>query len=145
MALGVLILLVSAGCFVMAVYLWSTTRERRGWPTVYGRILERGVGGRMPGDGRYYLPHVKYTYAVDGQEFVCEQVYAVGLVGDRPAGIHRLVDGLPDPLPVHYNPADPAQAYLLDTPRWPVPVLFVFGAGAFLWGVVQLLIALVPV
>jgi hypothetical protein len=60
--------------------------------------------------------------------------------GGRTERIRQLVDGLPSPLPVHYDPRDPARSYLLVNPMGSIHVLSVFGVGAMLLGLLQLLL-----
>jgi hypothetical protein len=58
------------------------------------------------------------------------------------ASARRLVDALPDPIPVHYNPENPSEAYLLPAPASIYWIALIFGIGALLWGLVQLTVAL---
>lgn len=95
-----------------ARYFSREMRRTRDWPTVPGKILERGIGEPM-GAGRNYLPHVKYTYTVDGKEYTNDQVYVIRRTGNLADAVRKLVDGLPDPVPVHYNPRNPAEAWLI--------------------------------
>jgi hypothetical protein len=112
--------------------------ERR-WPTVQGKVLERGVGAAM-GRGRTFMPHAKYTYWVAGKEYVNDQVYLIRRSGGLHDQIQKLVDGLPDPVPVHYDPKDPARSYLLVNPMGTVWLLFGFGVLTTLWALGQLLV-----
>jgi hypothetical protein len=114
-------------------------RRRRGWPTAPGTILERGVGPAM-GDGAF-VPLVRYAYTVGGREYVNDQVYVIRRTGMLARGVRRLVDGLPDPVPVHYNPADPADSYLLAQPRSSFWLAAGFGAVATAVGLLMLLAA----
>ncbi len=129
-----------------ALALWaafrvsSDIRKGRSWPTVPGKILERGLGEPMGTRGRTVMPHVKYTYTVDGKEFTNDQVYLIRRSGLRPSAMQKLVDGLPDPVPVHYDPKDPSQAYLLINPTSTSWTLVAFAALAILMGLGQLLI-----
>ena len=57
----------------------------------------------------------------------------------------RLVSGLPESMPVHYNPEDPSEAFLLANPKSVFWIAAAFGAGAFVWGLLQVLtIAVAP-
>lgn len=86
--------------------------------------------------------YVKYTYSVAGKEYVNDQSYLVGRTYGTGEAMKRVVNRLPNPVPVHYNPEDPAQAYLLVNHRWPVWICVAFGVGAFLLGLMQLLVEL---
>lgn len=124
--------------------LWIARRARalilrsRDWPTVQGRILERGVGEAM-GARRSYLPRVKYTYSVGGKSFTGDQVYQIRRTGWIYRTVRKLVDGLPEEIAVHYNPENPAESYLLWNPWGTVLIALIFGIGAILFGLLQLL------
>lgn len=140
--------LVYAGLFLFfgAVALWAAFRvsgdikRNRGWPTTPGKILERRVGEPMGTRGRSFLPYVRYTYVVDGKEYTNDQVYLIRRTGGMHDKMQRLVDGLPDPVPVHYDPKDPAQSYLLVNPTRTQWILVAFGVLALVMALAQVLI-----
>jgi hypothetical protein len=142
MGYALLTIAMGAVSLWMARHIFTRVRGARGWPTVPGAIVERGVGGPMGTPGRSYLPRVKYTYAVAGTQYTSDQVYTVGRVGGSVAWVRRLVDGLPDPVPVHYDPRDPTRSYLLVNPAWPVWVLVVFGGVLLVVGLLKLFVVL---
>lgn len=142
MALALLTLAAGGVALWMAFYVSREVRAGRDWPTVPGKILERKVGEPMGTRGRSYLPYVRYTYRVDGREFTNDQVYLIRRTGGLADEMQKLVDGLPDPVPVHYDPEDPQRAYLLVNPMGTFWILIAFGAGALLLGGLQLLVAL---
>jgi hypothetical protein len=117
-------------------------RISRNWPTVKGRILERGIQS-MQTDGRSFTPRVKYSYTVAGTEYLGETVYRTGNVGSLKDSARRLTDALPEAIPVHYNPQEPSEAYLLANPVWYYWLILIFGTGILLWGLLQLLTMLV--
>lgn len=129
-----------------ALALWGAfrvsgdIRKGRSWPTTPGKILERRVGEPMGTRNRSFLPYVKYTYVVDGKEHTNDQVYLIRRSGGMHDRMQRLVDGLPDPVPVHYDPKDPSQSFLLVNPTSTSWTLVAFGALAILMGLAQLLI-----
>ena len=125
----------------MAFYVGGEIKQKRDWPTVPGKILERRVGEPM-GKGRMYLPHVKYSYEVGGKRFTNDQVYLIRRTGGTHDEIKKLVDELPDPVPVHYDAANPAESYLIVNPTGTKWILVAFGALALLMGLAQLLVAL---
>jgi hypothetical protein len=104
--------------FFGAVGIWaalsvsSTLRRTRDWPSVNGTILERGVGEAMS-QKHTFMPLVKYRYEVNGKSYTNDQVYTIRRTGNLAPKIRELVDGLPNPVPVFYDPADPSQSYLL--------------------------------
>ena len=132
-------LAVLFGC----VGLWVGIKARRaqqrtrGWPTAPGKILERAVG-RSVGRGRAHALRITYTYEVGGKEYRGERVHPVGEVGYLDA--ERRLAALPDPIPVHYDPADPASAYLVPMPAVTVWLALVFGTVALLIGILKILV-----
>jgi hypothetical protein len=151
MALALLSLFFGAVALSVAFSLSRRVRDERDWPTVPGEILERGVGFSPgstipPGEPvratfRYY-PYVKYRYSVAGKEYINDRLYLVGQTYGGGGVMRRLVERLPSPVPVHYDPENPARSYLLVTSRWPVWTAVVFGTGAFLCGLLGLLVML---
>lgn len=139
MALALLSLLVGVVTLGFGRHVLAKLRKERAWPTVPGKILERGVGGAM-GRGRTYMPHAKYTYVVAAKEYTNDQVYLIRRTGGLRDQIQKLVDGLPDPVPVHYDPQDPSRSFLLTNPMSTVWVMFGFGGFAVLMAFGRLLV-----
>lgn len=130
-----------------ALALWGAFRvsgdikRGRSWPTTQGKVLERRVGEPMgTSRGRSFIPVVKYTYVVDGKEYTNDQVYLIKRSGGMHDKMQKLVDSFPDPVPVHYNPKNPAESYLISNPTSTSWLLVGFGALALLLGLGQLLI-----
>ncbi|HEX9990524.1 MAG TPA: DUF3592 domain-containing protein [Chloroflexia bacterium] len=139
MILALLYILAGIMAFWFAYYLAREARRVRNWPTVYGEMLERGVEGV----GQRYRPRVKYRYSAEGKDYVSDQFYSTGKPYGLESTIQKLVDGVPDPVPVHYDPQNPARSYLVLTPTWTVWILVVVGVIALLLGLMQLLTELV--
>lgn len=138
---GVLALAIGGVTLWFAYRVSSETRTKAAWPTVPGKIVERGVGEPM-GKGRNYIPHAVYRYEVGGKAYTHDQVYMIrrtGLLHDK---AQELVDGLPDPVPVHYNPENPQDAFLLLNPKGTSWLMIGVGALFALIGLMQLVIAL---
>jgi len=136
-----LFLLAGGVAIYMGAFVGGEIRDKRDWPTVPGKILERGVGEAMTVK-RNFMPHVKYQYEVGGKTFTNDQVYLIRRTGGLRAEIQKLVDGLPDPVPVHYNPQNPADTYLIANPVGTKWLLVGVGAFALLVGLAQLLVAI---
>jgi hypothetical protein len=103
-----------------------------------GKIVDRGIES-LQSDGRSFTPTVTYSYSVAGKEYVGQQVYLTGRVGRTEDSAKRLIDGLPDAIPVHYNPQNPREVFLLADPAWIFWIATVFGLAAFVWGLLQVL------
>ena len=142
MLIGLLYLAAAALALAMGRYLHREIREKRLWPTVPGKLVERGLGPKMQTQGPgMYLPHVKYHYVINQTEYVGDQCYLVRGTGGLDRQILKLVSSLPESVPVHYNPADPGQSYLLVNPRSTYWLLMGMGLLATLVGLVKLLTA----
>ena len=122
--------------FGLSARLRSDHRNSLTWPTVPGTIIERGIE-TMRTDGRSFTPTVKYTYTVAGMEYAGQQLYRTGRAGSSRQPAQRLVDGLPASIPVHYNPENPSEAFLLANPSRIFWIAAAFGGAAFVWGFLQ--------
>jgi Protein of unknown function (DUF3592) len=143
--MGFLYAALSAAFGLLA--LWGArhvTREMRrvrGWPSAPGTVLERGVGEPM-GQSRVFMPRVVYSYEVDGRSYTNNQVYVIARTGNLKPVIERLVAGLPDPVPVYYDPGNPAESHLLKNPQGTWWMLRGFGVFALLVALIFLVTAL---
>ena len=126
---------VSAG-----LKLWRMAR----WPTVQGRVVSRKVERsdrvlptRAP--AFRFEAKVTYLYEVNGTKFEGHEIrYATLPVGTKEWAQAKL-DALPDLVTVHYNPENPAEAYLFVDP-WVLPVVVVaFGLVAALGAALYLI------
>lgn len=143
MAIALLTLFFGAIGMWAAFYVFYKVRHGRDWPIVPGDILERRVGPEMGVMARgSFAPYVKYNYSVAGKEYTNTQFYLVGRIGSSRKATQRLVDSLPNPVPVHYNPQDPVQSYLLTNPPWTGWLLLAVGVFIFVCGLLQLFVEL---
>jgi hypothetical protein len=124
----------------MGFHVGGEIAEKRDWPTVPGKIMERRVGEAIS-PKRNYMPYVKYQYDVAGKHYINDQVYLIKRTGGLHDEIQKLVDGLPDPVPVHYNPKEPGESFLLVNPVGTKWLLVAAGGFALLMGLAQLLVA----
>lgn len=135
-----LFLAFGAIALYLAFRVSGDIKRGRAWPTTPGKVLERRVGEPMGTRNRSFIPVVKYSYTVDGKAYTNDQVYLIKRSGGMHDRMQKLVDSFPDPVPVHYNPANPAESYLISNPTSTSWVLVGFGALALLLGLGQLLI-----
>ncbi|MDX2090082.1 MAG: DUF3592 domain-containing protein [Kofleriaceae bacterium] len=123
--------------------LWFGIKLRRAatmgkdWPTVSATVLEKGTvpSGRF----NYAYVHVKYSYKVGTTEYVGERVYPEGKIEYTLKKAQGIVDQLPSPLPVHYDPDDPQFAYVLTNPSWTYLIPLAIGGICLLVGIVRIL------
>jgi hypothetical protein len=120
-------------------------RQKAKWPMVSGTITWRGFGANtdLTRGGDYFLPGAKFTYVVDGKTYEGDTVYAMRGVTFRRDAVMPFVDALPSPLPVHYDPANPAQSYLLVDPSLSGLIFYAAATVLMIIGVLLLLTALV--
>lgn len=136
-----LLVLGTVGCFA-GVTLLTTSLKVRGWPVTPGKLIERGVGPSTTTGasraGRYFEPKVKYTYSVDGRGFTGERLGpATAAYGEEQA--RKLVQELPEQVQVHYNPQNPAEAFIQATSFLPAVLALAGGVCSLLVGVGLLL------
>ena len=133
-------LMIAFGVLAFWIYAQGSSIIRRAqdWPTTQGEILERGLGPAMAGR-RNYLPLVKYTYSVDGKSYTNDQVYSIRKSGGLPDKMRELANSLPNPVPVHYNPKDPSETYLVINPKGSVWIAFGMGVFVTLLGLLMFL------
>lgn len=136
-----LLVLGTVGLFA-GVSLLRTSMKVGGWPVVEGRLTEKGIGPSTTTGasraGRYFEPKIKYTYTVDGKGYTGDRLGpAVAAYGEAQA--KALVAELPEQVQVHYNPQNPAEAFLQATSYLPAILALLGGLGSLLVGAVLLL------
>ena len=136
-----LTLAAGAGALWIASRLRRDGRKSRNWPAVTGKIVECGIES-LQSDARSFTPRVTYSYTVAGKEYVGRKVYRTGQAGRMEAAAQLLAGALPEAIPVHYNPEDPHDAYLLADPAAYYWITLAFGVGALIWGMLQALAVL---
>ena len=140
MVFAILYLLAGALAFWGARRISSLIRAGRDWPAVMGRVLERGLGPPMSAPGRSFLPLVRYRYAVGGRDYENDQVHLIRGTGGNADAMRKLADSIPDPVPVHYDPADPSRSYLLANSMSTYWIVMGMGVLSTALGLGQLLI-----
>jgi hypothetical protein len=86
-----------------------------GWERVDGEIVSSRVMDEWDTTGDRFVPHVEYTYRVDGETFTGGQIDLRGDVfyGNEDAAALQLVDyPAGTAVTVYVNPADPARSVL---------------------------------
>lgn len=119
---------------------WSLRRSStRGgdWPTTTAKILDRHM--ENAGKVQLFYPVVTYSYAIEGKTYTNDRVYAAGRIDSRQPTVQKLLDGLPDPVPIFYDPDDPQDSYILGTSSWMHWILFALGGIVTLVGLGRLL------
>lgn len=123
---------IFAGTFALVigvVGLWTGFKQLRNrrlldrWPTTSGRVIERGIfEPQVPaGTPAYrYAPLIRYRYEVDGRELTNNYIHPKRIQLPRHstrAWAQKRADEIPDEVVVHYNPDDPSESFLFQTPK----------------------------
>ena len=134
------------------VLLWTGLKQLRNraaldrWPTTKGRVIERGtfIPDFASGPPAFrHAPLVKYVYQVGGKDFVSDRLQPKQIQQPRhntEAWAQKRAAEFPDEVDVHYNPEDPSESFLLQTPKILLYTLIVGSCVALLFGVILLLI-----
>ena len=106
------------------------------WKTTNGRVVERGTykpdQPMLSAPAFRYAPLVRYSYQVNGKEFVSNSILPRRIQLPRHSTIkwaERQAQSFPDEVVVHFNPENPSESYLLNTSR--TTLYIVLGASSF--------------
>ena len=117
MALAIFMLVFFAAVTWAGAGYVRKARRMRAFLTTPGRIVKRELGrqhdtteGRW-GEGGGYYPKPVYTYAVGGRQYTSDQ-FAFASRGLKKTIAEQRLAEMPDEVTVHYDPADPQDAYL---------------------------------
>ena len=117
------------GLLIGIVGLWTSLRALKTrtvldhWPTTSGRVIERGTfkPDYAPGPPAFsHAPLVKYVYKVAASEFSNDRIHPKQIQQPRHNTVEwaqKTAQSFPDDVIVHYNPADPGDSFLVQTPR----------------------------
>ena len=105
---------------------WRGLRSRAAlerWPQTPGRVIERGTFTPDYASGPpafRHAPLVKYAYQVNGTDFVGDRLQPKRIQQPRHntlAWAQQRAAEFPEVVTVHYNPADPSEAFLVQTSK----------------------------
>lgn len=144
-----------AGIFGLLLGLagvWTGIRALRSraivdrWYTTKGRVTERGVyrpnQPMLSASAFRYSPLVKYTYQVDGRDFESNSILPSRIQAPRHSSqkwAQKQADSFADEVVVHYNPTDPAEAYLTQVSKTTLYIVLLASGFALLIGLLFLL------
>ena len=119
------------------------------WNTTKGRVIERGVyqpnQPMLSAPAFRYSPLVKYAYQVNGKDFESNSILPSRIQSPRHSTkkwAQKQADSFADQIVVHYNPTDPAEAYLVQVSRFALYFLLLGSSFTLLLGFLFLLLAL---
>lgn len=130
-------MLAGLGCGAMLV--WSLARQQasKNWPTAKGEILE----SKIEEDSDGWIPHVRYRYTFDQQDYTGEQIGFYTPNSGTEAYANQQLTRFPvgKAVFVYYNPRKPQEAVLnRKIPLWR-PICWLFLTLIFLIVGVQML------
>ncbi len=142
------------GCVLGVVGIWLGRHQLkalavlRAWPTATGQVIERGTfrttHATLSVPAFQFSPLVRYAYRVGGRDFVNDRIHPQRI--QHPDHSTRKwaetrATAFPAEVAVHYNAADPAESFLILTPRKRIYVLLACSCVALLIGGAFLLVA----
>ena len=119
MAGAIALIVISLGAIVAGRGYMTTARRMRAFAVTRGKVLEKRPIPMPGGDtrtGRWgkgggYQPYVKYAFEVDAKPYTHDKV-SYALHGLKEEIVAQELHELPDEVDVHYDPANPQEAYL---------------------------------
>jgi hypothetical protein len=146
------------GLLLGIVGLWTGFRALKNralcsrWQTTNGTVIERGTyqpnSPMLSAPAFRYAPLVRYTYQVDGREFVSNLILPTRIQAPEHSTrkwAQRKADSFAGEVTVHYNPEDPAECYLVQTSKTTLYILLGASCLSMLIGILFLLTRLLPV
>jgi len=139
---GIFALLIGIGGLWTGLRALKNRRLLNQWKTTQGKVIERGVYQpnlpMLSAPAFRYAPLVRYAYQVDGKEFVnnCIHPRRIQLPPHNSRKwAQKKADGFADDVTVHYNSADPAESYLIQTSKAALYTLVALSFLALLIGI----------
>ncbi|MFN2596916.1 MAG: DUF3592 domain-containing protein [Pyrinomonadaceae bacterium] len=140
------------GLLLGAVGLWTGFRQLRNraalerWHTTPGRVIERGTfipsNVHAAAPAFRHAPLVKYTYEVGGRQFVNDSINPKRIQLPSTSSLkwaERRAASFADEVTVRYNPQDPAESFLVQTPKRMLYLVIAASCFALLFGAFTLL------
>ena len=147
---------IAAGIFSLLLGLlglWTGLRQLKNrkllssWKTVPGKVIERGTYrpsiASLSASAFRYSPLVKYSYEVNGRQFVNDAIHPLRIQLPRHSSrkwAQKQAETFPAEVVVHYNSEDPSESYLLMTSKLVLGTVLAVGVLLLLIGLVVLLI-----
>jgi hypothetical protein len=118
-AFGGIVIAALLGAACLAVEYWTVglflkAKAIESWPTTTGVILSSELTSQFRGTSTTHEAHIEYEYHVSEQTYKSQQVRKRGTSTQHQSDVAPLMEKFPvgKQVPVHYNPADPSEAYL---------------------------------
>src|ERR1051325_1164858 len=147
---------IAAGIFSLLLGsfgLWTGLRQLKNrrllssWKTTPGKVIERGTYrpniASLSASAFRYSPLVKYSYQVNGADFMNDAIHRRRLHLPRHSSkkwAKKQAETFPGEVLVHYNSEDPGESYLVLTSKLVLGIVVALGVLLLLIGLVVLLI-----
>lgn len=123
-AVSILSILAGAGMAIYFIALWYRWAKVKSWERTSGTITEVGYReGRLmmwPAPLTTYMPDITYAYSYKGIPYSGHHVSVrdKNLSSVDKKDMEKLIDAIGSEPNIYVNPADPAQAYLMNHLKW---------------------------
>jgi len=124
----------------------SNRKALNRWPTTKGTVVERGTfesnSGSVRKNGFQYCPLVRYTYQISAGDFVNDYIHPKRVQLPQHSTrkwAQQRAESFADEVTVHYNPEDPAESFLVQTPKRILYIVIGASLMAALYGVLLLI------
>lgn len=128
---------------------WTALRSRAAlnrWGTTQGKVIERGTYqpsiATLSQGAFCYSPLIKYVYHVGPQEFVGDCIHPKRIQQpehNTQEWAQKRADSFTDDVLVHFNPEDPSESFLVQTPKIKLYLLIGASCMALLYGLLFLI------
>jgi Protein of unknown function (DUF3592) len=125
----------------------SNRKALNRWPTTKGRVVERGTFESPSASVRkntfQYCPLVRYTYQLNDKDFINDYIHPKRIQLPQHSSkkwAQKKAESFADEVTVHYNPEDPTEAFLVQTPKKILYIVIGASCGAVLYGLFLLLL-----
>jgi hypothetical protein len=115
MITGIFILVLSFAALLFSISMGKRSLRLLRWPQTTAAILDKEVvrsdKALGPTPSARWEVRLSYTYSVNGKEYRGDKIWPYLEVLNK-ENAAKLMNKLETGIPVYYNPADPAEAYL---------------------------------
>jgi hypothetical protein len=126
----------------------SNRKALNRWPTTKGRVVERGTFESPSASVRkntfQYCPLVRYNYQINDKDFVNAYIHPKRIQLPQHSTkkwAQKRAESFADEVTVHYNPEDPGESFLVQTPKRILYIVIGASFVALLYGVILLISA----
>ena len=140
------------GLLIGLIGLWAGSKALKSravldrWKTTQGKVVERGTYqpsiATLSNSAYCYSPLVKYAYQAEGRDFVGDCIHPKRIQlpeHNTKEWAQNRAEAFADDVLVHYNPEDPTESFLVQTPKFKLYLLIAASCFALLFGMLFLI------